>query len=60
MELDEFRDEIDEQIIDKLKQAGLSTAKSVIDLPIGELEKRTGIEESTLNEVIDILKSEFE
>ena len=60
VELDEFRDEIDEQIIDKLKQAGLSTAKSVIDLPIGELEKRTGIEESTLNEVIDILKSEFE
>ena len=36
VELDEFRDEIDEQIIDKLKQTGLSTAKSVIDQPIDE------------------------
>ena len=60
VELDEFRDEIDEQIIDKLKQAGLSTAKSVIDLPTDELIKRTGLDEKTLNEVIDILKSEFE
>ena len=60
VELDEFRDEIDEQIIDKLKQTGLSTAKSVIDQPIDELVKRTGLDEKTLNEVIDILKSEFE
>lgn len=58
--LDEFKDEIEESIINKLKKIGCSTAKSVIDVPVAELSKRTGIEVNTLQEVVDILKSEFE
>ena len=58
--MDEFSDEIDSWILDELKAIGCDTAKSVIDLAKEDLEKRTDLEEETINEVLKILKAEFE
>jgi len=58
--LDEFSDEIDQWIIDVLKSIGCDTAKSVLEIPIDQLAKRTDLEEETVREVVNILKSEFE
>ncbi|NLA16089.1 MAG: transcription termination/antitermination protein NusA [Bacteroidales bacterium] len=58
--LDEFNDEIDQWIIDSLKQIGCDTAKSVLAIPIPELVRRADLEEETVAEVIRILRSEFE
>ncbi|MBP3357206.1 MAG: transcription termination/antitermination protein NusA [Rikenellaceae bacterium] len=58
--LEEFSDEIDQWIIDALKNIGCDTAKSVLELSIDELAKRTDLEEETVREVVNILKSEFE
>jgi N utilization substance protein A len=60
VDLAEFSDEIDQWIIDELKGIGCDTAKSVLELPVEELVKRTDLEEETIREVIRILKSEFE
>jgi N utilization substance protein A len=58
--LEEFADEIEGWIIDELKAIGCDTAKSVLDLSIEDLVKRTDLEEETIKEVINILKAEFE
>ena len=58
--LEEFGDEIEGWIIDELKAIGCDTAKSVLRLSLDDLVKRTDLEEETIREVIDILKSEFE
>ena len=60
VKLDEFSDEIDGWIIDMLKQVGCDTAKSVLELGRDELLKRTDLEEETINDVLAILKAEFE
>ena len=58
--LTEFTDEIDEWIIDVFKSIGCDTAKSVLELGVEELSRRTDLEEETINEVQNILRSEFE
>jgi len=58
--LSEFSDEIDQWIIEELKAIGCDTAKSVLSLTIKDLVKRTDLEEETVKEVVNILKSEFE
>ena len=58
--IDEFHDEIDEWIINVFKTIGLDSAKSILDLSIEELVKRTDLEEETIEEVLKILGSEFE
>ncbi|MDD5733064.1 MAG: transcription termination factor NusA [Bacteroidales bacterium] len=58
--LDEFNDEIEQWIIDALKQIGCDTAKSVLAIPIPELVKRADLEEETVADVIRILRAEFE
>ena len=60
IELDEFADEIDEWIIDELKAIGCDTAKSVLELEVDELVRRTDLEEETIKEILKILKEEFE
>lgn len=60
VQLEEFADEIDGWIIDELKKVGCDTAKSVIELGFEELTKRTDLEEETIEEVLSILKAEFE
>lgn len=58
--LEEFADEIDGWILDELKAIGCDTAKSVLELSIEDLVKRTDLEEETIKEVRKILESEFE
>lgn len=60
VELDEFRDEIEDWVIDELKSIGCDTALDVLDLKIEELIRRTDLEEETIKEVIAILKAELE
>ncbi len=60
VKLQDFSDEIDQWIIDELKNIGCDTAKSVLELDIKELVNRTDLEEETIREVIRILKAEFE
>lgn len=60
VDLLEFADEIDSWIIEQLHNIGCDTAKSVIELSVEELESRTDLEVETINEVMRILKAEFE
>jgi N utilization substance protein A len=58
--LDEFSDEIEKWVIDALKAIGCDTAKSVLAIAPAELMKRADLEEETVNEVLKVLKAEFE
>jgi N utilization substance protein A len=60
VDLEEFSDEIDAWIIDELKNIGCDTARSVLAIPKEDLVKRTDLEEETVEEVVRILKAEFE
>lgn len=60
IELDEFSDEIDQWVIDEFKKIGCDTARSVLDLSLEELVRRTDLEEETVKDVIAILEAEFE
>lgn len=60
IDIDEFADEIDEWILEELKAIGCDTAKSVLDLTVDELEQRTDLEEETIEELINIMKREFD
>jgi N utilization substance protein A len=60
VDIEEFSDEIEGWIIDEFKRVGLDTAKSILSLSVDELVKRTDLEDSTVKDVIEILKSEFE
>ncbi len=58
--LDEFSDEIESWIIDALKGIGCDTAKNVLALSREELIKRTDLEDETIDEVLRVLRAEFE
>lgn len=58
--LDEFKDEVDEWVIEALKNIGCITAKSVLHTPREELIRRADLEEETVDNVIEILRAEFE
>jgi len=60
VDLEEFADEIESWIIDELKAIGCDTAKSVLDLSVSEIVKRTDLEEETAAELHKILEAEFE
>jgi len=60
VDIEEFADEIEDWIIDELKAIGCDTAKSVLDLSMEDLIKRTDLEDETIKEVIKIIKAEFE
>lgn len=60
VDLNEFTDEIEGWVLDVLKGIGCDTAKSVLDLSMEDLVKRTDLEEETINEVIRVLRAEFE
>ncbi len=57
--LDEFNDEIEQWVIDILKEIGCDTAKSVLGKSREFLIHQTDLEESTIDNVIRILKAEF-
>lgn len=58
--LSEFKDEIDEWILNEFRSIGCDTAKSVLERNFEELVTRTDLEEETVNEVLRILRAEFE
>ncbi len=60
VELSEFADDIEDWILDELHKIGLDTAKQVLALSKEELVRRTELEEETIEDILDILRSEFE
>lgn len=58
--LDEFSDEIDSWVIDAIKNIGLDTAKQVLNAPREMLIEKADLEEETVDNVLNILKAEFE
>ena len=58
--LDEFKDEVDEWVIEALKNVGLATAKSVLRTPRQDLIDRADLEEDTVDNLLNILRAEFE
>lgn len=58
--LDDFADEIDGWVIDAFKNAGCVTAKSILNSPREELLEKTDLEESTIDDVLEILRREYE
>ena len=60
VDLDEFSDEIEDWVIEMLKNIGCDTARSVLKLSRAELIRRTDLEEETVDEVLGILRSEFD
>ncbi len=58
--LDEFKDEIDEWVIDALKNIGCVTAKGVLNAKREDLIEKADLEEDTVDHVIEVLKAEFE
>jgi transcription termination/antitermination protein NusA len=60
VDLMEFSDEIEEWVLLEFRKIGLDTAKSVLNISKADLVRRTELEEETIEEVLDILKGEFE
>jgi N utilization substance protein A len=60
IDLDEFADEIEGWVIDTFKRIGCDTARSVLELSVAELERRTDLEKETIEEVRRVLQEEFE
>ncbi len=60
VDLSEFTDEIDEWMIEEFRKIGLDTAKQVISISKEELIRRTDLEEETVDEILEILRREFE
>jgi len=58
--LNEFSYEIEAWVLKELKAIGCDTARSVINISVEELMRRTDLEEETINNVVSILKDEFE
>jgi transcription termination/antitermination protein NusA len=60
VDLSEFSDEIEDWVLAELHKIGLDTAKQVLNLSTEEIVRRTELEEGTVQEVMNILHSEFE
>ena len=58
--LDEFADEIDQWVIDAVKALGLDTAKAVLNAPREMLIEKADLEEETVDQMLKVLKAEFE
>ena len=58
--LDEFSDEIDQWVIDAIKGIGLDTAKAVLNAPRDMLIEKADLEEETVDQVLNVLRTEFE
>ena len=58
--LDEFSDEIDQWVIDAIKSIGLDTAKAVLNAPREMLVEKADLEEETVDQVLEVLRKEFE
>ncbi len=59
VDLDEFNDEIEDWVIEAFKKIGCDTARSVLNLSVEELVRRTDLEEESVQDVVRILEEEF-
>ncbi|WP_103327666.1 transcription termination factor NusA [Bacteroidetes bacterium endosymbiont of Geopemphigus sp.] len=59
VELTEFGDEIEPWIIEQFRNAGLDTARAILDCDLEDLIRRTDLEEETILDVCRVLKEEF-
>ena len=60
IDLEEFSDEIEEWVLDELKRIGCDTARSVLDLTVEELVRRSDLEEETVKDIRRLLQEEFD
>tara|TARA_B100000795_G_scaffold229689_1_gene186852 strand:+ start:1066 stop:2307 length:1242 start_codon:yes stop_codon:yes gene_type:complete len=60
VDIDEFKDEIEEWILDALKKIGCDSAKSVLDIDPEDLVLRTDLEKETVDEVLAVFRAEFD
>jgi N utilization substance protein A len=58
--LSEFSDEIEDWVLDEFRKIGLDTAKSVLAISKEDIARRTELEEETIEEVLEVLRREFE
>ena len=58
--LDEFNDEIDQWVLDAIKSIGLETAQQVLNAPRVMLIEKADLEEDTVDEVLRVLRAQFE
>lgn len=58
--IEDFNDVIEQWIIDKLKAIGCDTARDVLAISAEDIAKRADLEDETVEEIIGILKAEFE
>ena len=60
VDLSEFSDEIEDWVLDEFRKIGLDTAKSVLAISKEDIARRTELEEETIEEVLEVLRREFE
>ncbi|SEP84784.1 transcription termination factor NusA [Neolewinella agarilytica] len=60
VDLEEFKDEIEMWVLDAFKSIGCDTARSVLELSVEELVRRTDLEEETVRNVVNVLAAEFD
>jgi len=60
VDLEEFSDEIEASVLEELKNIGCDTAKSVLELSVEEIKRRTSISEEEIMNIRKVLASEFE
>ncbi|PEN09515.1 transcription termination/antitermination protein NusA [Longimonas halophila] len=60
IEIEEFADELDPEVIEQLKEIGCDTGKAVLELSSGALTRRTGMNRSTADHVIEVIRTEFQ
>ncbi len=59
IEIQEFSDEIPEELLQMLRNIGCDTARAVLELSRDELMRRTGMEEAYAEHVLNVIKAEF-
>jgi N utilization substance protein A len=59
IEIQEFADEIPEELLQMLRNIGCDTARAVLELSRDELMRRTGMEEAYAEHVLNVIKAEF-
>lgn len=60
IDLEEFKEELGEELYNKFVEAGYETAKEVIDADVSDLVEEIGVEEEKLNELVALIKKEYE
>lgn len=60
VELSEFNDEIEDWVLEEFRKIGLDSARRVLATPKDDLLRRTDLEDETIEDVLNILRAEFE